>query len=103
LRDRPVAQQRRPARGAIVTAIAVTFALAGMFIVLTTSGHEFLPVLMNGSNDVANKVVVALVTWVLCIVALLLLVRRRARSVLDLWLAVVMCTWIFDIALAAVL
>jgi light-regulated signal transduction histidine kinase (bacteriophytochrome) len=29
--------------------------------------------------------------------------RRRPHSVLDLWLMVVMCAWLFDIALAAVL
>src|SRR5207244_7606033 len=34
---------------------------------------------------------------------LIALWRRRPRSVLDLWLMVVMCAWLFDIALAGVL
>src|SRR5437899_361748 len=41
--------------------------------------------------------------WVLTLVALAVLWRRRPHSVLDLWLMVVMCAWIFDIALSAVL
>src|SRR5712692_4720718 len=41
--------------------------------------------------------------WVLSLVALAVLWLRRPHSVLDLWLMVVMCAWIFDIALSAVL
>ena len=41
--------------------------------------------------------------WLLSLVALALLSRRRPYSVLDLWLMVVMCAWMFDIALSAVL
>jgi hypothetical protein len=40
--------------------------------------------------------------WGLSMVALWVLWRRRPHSVLDLWLMVVMCAWIFDIALSAV-
>jgi light-regulated signal transduction histidine kinase (bacteriophytochrome) len=39
----------------------------------------------------------------LSLVALGVLWRRRPHSVLDLWLMVVMCAWVFDIALSAVL
>jgi signal transduction histidine kinase len=39
----------------------------------------------------------------LSLVALAVLWRRRPRTVLDLWLMVVMCVWIFDVALASVL
>src|SRR6185369_16404984 len=37
------------------------------------------------------------------LMALAVLWRRRPHSVLDLWLMVVMCVWLFDIALSAVL
>jgi hypothetical protein len=39
--------------------------------------------------------------WVLSLVALRFLWRRRPRTVLDLWLMVVMCAWVFDVALGA--
>jgi hypothetical protein len=39
----------------------------------------------------------------LTLLALAVMWRRRPHSVLDLWLMVVMCAWLFDIALAAVL
>jgi light-regulated signal transduction histidine kinase (bacteriophytochrome) len=42
-------------------------------------------------------------TWGASLVALAVLWYRRPHSVLDLWLMVVMCAWLFDIALAAVL
>jgi diguanylate cyclase (GGDEF)-like protein len=41
--------------------------------------------------------------WTLSLVALLVLSRRGPESILDLWLTVVMCAWLFDIALSAVL
>ena len=40
--------------------------------------------------------------WLLNLLALSCLSRRRPYSVLDLWLIVVMCAWLFDIALSAV-
>jgi diguanylate cyclase (GGDEF)-like protein len=40
--------------------------------------------------------------WLLSAVALLMLWRREKRSVLDLWLMVVCCAWLIDIALSAV-
>ncbi|MBF0094517.1 MAG: response regulator, partial [Alphaproteobacteria bacterium] len=41
--------------------------------------------------------------WVLSLLALLALLWRRAPSVLDLWLRVVMCAWLFDVILSAVI
>jgi len=41
--------------------------------------------------------------WVLSALALFVLLTRRRRTVLDLWLMVVMCAWIFDVSLAALL
>ena len=79
-----------------------TLAAAG-FTLLATAGHDALPVIMQGNRDAPAKVVVATASWGLCLVALPLLWRKRPQSVLDLWLAVVMCVWVFDVALASVL
>ncbi|HKQ30268.1 MAG TPA: MASE4 domain-containing protein [Burkholderiales bacterium] len=83
------------AGGATLAAVALT--------VLTTVGHDALPVIMTGNRDASTKIIVATVSWLLCLAALPFLWRRRPHTVLDLWLMVVMCTWLFDIALASVL
>ena len=41
--------------------------------------------------------------WSLSLAALALLWFRRSHSVLDVWLMVVLCVWLFDIALSAIL
>src|SRR5262249_2272982 len=41
--------------------------------------------------------------WLLCLVALASVWRRQPHSVLDIWLLVVLCAWILDIAMSAVL
>jgi PAS domain S-box-containing protein len=77
--------------------------LAGVCIVLTTSGHEYLPELMDRNifrPDVARPVVA--VTGATTLIALgVLLWRTRVRRIIDLWLAVMLCVWLMDIALSA--
>jgi two-component system NtrC family sensor kinase len=77
--------------------------IVGGITLLTTAGHGALPVIMRGNQDDPAKVIVASSTWMLSLVALAVLWRRRPHSVLNLWLMVVLCVWIFDIALASVL
>jgi diguanylate cyclase (GGDEF)-like protein len=94
---------RGSARLAILSSIAVVFIVAGGLTLLTTMGHDALPLIMQGSRDAPAKVIVATASWALSFIALAALWRRRPHSLLDLWLMVVICTWIFDIALASVL
>ena len=95
-----------PARGTgatIACSIAAVLVVAGGFLLLTTTGHDLLPTIMQGNRDDPAKVVVATASWMLTLLALAVLWRRRPHSVLDLWLMVVLCVWVFDIALASVL
>jgi signal transduction histidine kinase len=92
----------RGTRLAILISVAAALALAGAIVLLTTAGHDGLPVIMRGDSDAPTKVLVAGASWVLCLLSLAVLWLRRSRSLLDLWLMVVMWIWIFDIALAAV-
>jgi signal transduction histidine kinase len=87
----------------IRSSIAGGLATASVCIVLTTRFHGMLPVIMSGDNDASGKLAVAFVTWIAGFVALAVLWHRRPRTVLDLWLMVVLCVWIADTALAAVL
>src|SRR6185295_16789228 len=74
-----------------------------VMLLFTTTGHEFLPTIMRGSRDAPAKIIVATASWMLTLLALAVLWRRRPHSVLDLWLMVVLCAWVFDIALASML
>ncbi len=86
----------------IVLATLCAVALAMALLLLSTVGHDALPVLMRGNQDDSGKLLVAVCTWMLSLVALLAL-WRRARSVLDLWLMVTLVAWLLDIALASIL
>lgn len=90
------------ARSGIVLAALGALALTVVLVLLTTVGHDALPVLMRGNQDDTGKLRVAFLTWTLSLVALVCL-WRKARSVLDLWLMVTLVAWLLDIALAAVL
>jgi signal transduction histidine kinase len=94
-----------PVSARLAVAATVAAVLAGVcgITLLATAGHDLLPVIMQGNRDASAKVIVATGSWVLCLVALLALWRRRPHSLLDVWLLVVVCAWLFDIALAAVL
>jgi len=102
LRDEPAMPVNKGAGAAIATGVAVTLAAAVALMLLATAGHGALPVLMSGDGDHPAKYVVAWITWLATLGALPLLGRRRPLSVLDLWLMVVICAWLFDVALAAV-
>jgi signal transduction histidine kinase len=88
---------------ALLSCVAAALAAVCGFTLLATAGHESLPAIMQGSRISAPGRIVLSSTWVLSLLALAVLWRRRPHSVLDLWLMVVMCAWLFDIALAAVL
>jgi len=88
---------------AVLACIGLVLALVCALTLFTTAGHDVLPTIMAGSRDAPAKIVVATAAWGLSVAALPLLWRRRPHTVLDLWLMVVMCVWVFDIALASVL
>jgi len=88
----------RPALTCIVLAVSA----ACVMTAIATAGHPWLPSIMRGSHEAGAIVWVVSVVWALNFVALAALIARRARTLLDLWMIVVLCAWIFDIALSAV-
>jgi len=90
------------------TGIAVAASVGAAFIatcalaLLATTGQQSLPAIMQGNHYTPVMLAIVGIVWGLSMVALLALWLRRPHSVLDLWLMVVMCAWIFDIALSAV-
>lgn len=100
------AQDAARVRGSVGAAIAwaagAAFAIAWGITLVTTVGHDLLPVIMSGNSDLAGKYVVAWGACLLCAAASVLLWQRKPHSVLDIWLMVVMCAWVFDVALSGV-
>src|SRR5262249_3620774 len=90
-------------RAAILRSIAGVAAAVVAFTLLVTLGQDLLPAVMAGNRYTPLQVGVISVGWLLSFAALIVLWRRRPHSVLDLWLMVVMCAWLFDMALGAVL
>jgi signal transduction histidine kinase/CheY-like chemotaxis protein len=89
-------------RTAILSSIVAACVTACGLGVLTTAGADILPPIMQGNSYGAMGSLLSL-SWMLTLISLAVLWRRRPHSVLDLWLLVVMCAWLFDIALSAVL
>lgn len=88
---------------AIPAGVATILAIVcGLTLVATTNQDLLAVLVLNGRFTAANTVVVSIL-WVSSLVALFVLWWRRPHTVLDLWLIVVMCAWLFDIALSAVL
>ncbi|HLO64363.1 MAG TPA: ATP-binding protein, partial [Azonexus sp.] len=105
LQDRPADTLPAPVSPgmAIVGCTAgVAVLVAGLTAVVTT-GHDLLPAIMQGNHYTPAMIAVVSGVWLLSLLALLALWRRGRHSVLDLWLMVVMCAWLADIALSAVL
>ena len=83
--------------------LAVTLAATAAAIALATLGNSWLPDLLVGGRYSPTFQVTVGCVWALSLVALAALWRQRPRTVLDLWLMVVSLTWLFDIALSAML
>jgi signal transduction histidine kinase len=101
--NEPLAQHR--VGPAIMIGTAVAVGIATGCTLLTTWGIDLLPELIRG-NDYKRVVTsgVAPAAWAVSLVALALLwVRTRGRSVLDLWLIVVMTSWLLDIFLSSLI
>src|SRR5713226_5672070 len=88
---------------AVLGGIAAVLVVACGLILSATAWQSALPAVMQVNRIAAQGHIVLSSVWMLSLVALGVLWWRRPHSVLDLWLMVVMCAWLFDIALSAVL
>lgn len=82
--------------------VAAVLCLAGALTALATAGSHLLPQIMQGNGYTPQMFAVVGGAWGLCLLALVVLWRRRRESTIDRWLMVVLCVWICDIALSAV-
>jgi PAS domain S-box-containing protein len=89
-------------RAILESAVAVGVVISALTWVVTAR-HDILPTLLSEGHFTPTLIGVVSVVWFLSLAALLVLWFRRPHSVLDIWLMVVLCAWLFDIALSALL
>jgi diguanylate cyclase (GGDEF)-like protein len=88
---------------ALGVALSGVIGLLVLAAVVTVAGESLLPDLMNDRNRYTSLVWWTVLPISSCAVLALVMLRRlEPRSVLDLWLLVVMSAWIFEIGLSAV-
>jgi PAS domain S-box-containing protein len=91
-----------PAKNAIVGSVLAVVAATAVFALIVTGGHDLLPVLLSQGHYTPIMIGVVSVVWSLSFAALIALWFRKPHTVIDVWLMVVMCAWLFDIALSAI-
>jgi signal transduction histidine kinase len=101
--SRTSTRQRGRAGATILAGVAAVFAVVCGLTLVATTGRDFLPAIMQGNRYSPAMTIVVSSVWMMNLIALASLWRRRPHTVLDMWLMVAMCAWLFDIALAAVL
>ena len=90
------------------TAPAIALAVLGVFVAmaifgwLVTAQHALLPVLLKDGHYTPTMLGVVSFVWSLSFAALITLWFRKPYTVIDVWLMVTMCAWLFDIALSAI-
>jgi PAS domain S-box-containing protein len=87
----------------ILIGVGAVAGAAAVLTLLATAGHGLLPPIMAGHNYTNLMLGVVSTVWLLSVVALVAVWRLPRHASLDLWLMVVLCAWIFDIGLSAVL
>ncbi len=97
-----VASDRSPRLLVLAGLAGVMAAVAGS-VLLTTRWAAILPGLMAGNVSAPALTVVVTVVLLETFCAIVVVWRQRHRSVLDLWIMVVMTVWLFDTALSALL
>jgi len=104
LKDEGGGRQIRGSVGAsIVWAVIAVFTAMAVAIFVVTEKHHILPTLITDKGYAPALFVAALTVWLVNLAALLVLWTRRPHSVLDVWLMVVLCACLFDVASSALL
>jgi diguanylate cyclase (GGDEF)-like protein len=104
LKDRKQARMMGNSVGAgrLMFIVGAVLCLAAAMVGLATAGEHLLPEIIQSNHYTPAMRWVAGSTWGCCLLALAVLYRQKSRSTIDLWLMVVLCVWICDVALSAV-
>jgi PAS domain S-box-containing protein len=91
-----------PSHAILFSLGAVIAAIAAITYVVTVK-HDILPILLADGHHTWTMIGVASGVWCVSLAALAALFFRKSHTVLDVWLMVVMCAWLFDVALSVIL
>jgi PAS domain S-box-containing protein len=94
---------RGSSRAAVALGVAVVLAAACALTFVATAGQNLLPDIIVSNRHASTVNFIFIAVWLLCPAALVVLWTRRQHSLLDVWLMVVMCAWLFEVGLSAVL
>jgi PAS domain S-box-containing protein len=103
LKDRDGARIHGSAGRAIVASAVAAVGTIVTVVWVVTAKHDILPTLLSKGHYTPTMIGVVSAVWSLSLAALLMLRFRRRHSLLDVWLMVVMCAWLFDIAASAII
>lgn len=81
---------------------AILCAVVGI-VILVTTGKHLLPAIMEADHYTPAMLLVVSVTWGFACIALAVLWHRKPHSTIDLWLMTVLCVWVCDVALSAMI
>ena len=102
LKDRDGGPQiRGSVGGSILSSIIMVAAVMAIAVFVVTQEHHLLPTLLTEGGYTPALFRTSLTVWCINLVALIVLWLRRPHSVLDIWLQVVLCAWLFDVASSA--
>ena len=93
---------RWPVGKTILASVAAVIAAITALTWVVTTQHELLPTLLREGRYTPVMLGVVSAVWCFSLLALFALWFRRPHSVIDVWLMVVLCAWLFDIALSAI-
>jgi PAS domain S-box-containing protein len=100
-KDRGARVAASASRAILLSVVSVAAVITALIYVVTVR-HDILPVLLAEGHYTPVMIGVVSAVWCLSLVALATLFFRGNHVVLDIWLMVVMCAWLFDIALSAI-
>src|SRR5262249_37791554 len=98
-----IVQSRSGAPAHVMPTAAATLAGVCLLTLLATSGHRLLPRIVDRDSYTTAMMAVSVSLCLFSLVALAIVGSRRPYSILDLWLMVVLCAWVFGIALSMVI
>jgi diguanylate cyclase (GGDEF)-like protein len=93
----------RSARTEIAWSVCLVLVATVLLTLLATAGQDLLPPVMNGNQYGPGAYLVALGAWPVALLALAIMLQRGPRSVLDLWVMVVISVQVLEVALSATL
>jgi PAS domain S-box-containing protein len=103
LKSREDAESKGSVAGAISACVAAVFVAMLAVTWFVTRRHDDLPTLLSAGRYTPALLVIVSGILGLCLAALAVLWFRRPHTVIDVWLMVVLCAWLFDVALSAIL